>query len=567
MLDSNKHKSSQPIAKHSILKIIRHGIKVDIMKTIDILILDEAGTVQAKLLSVIDIIFRRIRGTDIPFGGVLIVFTLDHTQFAAIGDKPFLTSSHIISCFQCVELTNSVRACNDANYERVQQIARMHPTEYKEDPSLLVEYRRLITNVFTFVKTWNDKQIDPNTFRLYGKHVPAREETMRYINSVKGCLDDRNYILRDSEDVQNLLCSNTEWNPATEETSKRLDRQVKEPRTLLLFKGGIYSFTFNKRNVFSQSQLCLLIKLPSREDVHTFKPFEVLLAPGGIQDVQYDETTLLQTYIEQGWKKVRIGTAPERTRRISTDTQAQRKQYGIKHHVTSTIHASMGDTLNKVALQISCKDPHFKLWDRAQVIVATSRTKLGKDTIFVGNKQDTINALVELIQKRDQWTDYHELVLDLITINRTANNRSLQDMTLSDSFPFRIKDIPMPNCQTGFVYFLISITTPEANYIGETICLKKWLKQHNSGYGSNFTYEHRPYAVFAFICGFGRNKNLMKHVEYQWQIKRDILKNSGNMSIYDWALQGQNVIHDIDNSPLYVEYQQQLKFVLLFQNT
>ena len=41
---------------------------------------------------------------------------------------------------------------------------------------------------------------------------------------------------------------------------------------------------------------------------------------------------------------------------MSSDVQAQRRQYGLKHHVTSTIHASMGDTLNKVALQISSKE-------------------------------------------------------------------------------------------------------------------------------------------------------------------------------------------------------------------
>ena len=94
---------------------------------------------------------------------------------------------------------------------------------------------------------------------------------------------------------------------------------------------------------------------------------------------------------------------------------------------------------------------------------------------------------------------------------------------------------------------------------------EKRLKQHNSGSGSKFTTNHRPYAVVAFICGFGRNRNLMKHVEYQWQIKRDILENNGNLSIYDWALQGQAVIQDIDNSPLYDEYKNQLKFVLLFK--
>ena len=36
--------------------------------------------------------------------------------------------------------------------------------------------------------------------------------------------------------------------------------------------------------------------------------------------------------------------------------------------MTSTIHASMGDTLNKVTMQITYS--MFELWDKAKIIVA-----------------------------------------------------------------------------------------------------------------------------------------------------------------------------------------------------
>ena len=42
----------------------------------------------------------------------------------------------------------------------------------------------------------------------------------------------------------------------------------------------------------------------------------------------------------------------------------------------------MGETLNRVAVEIS----EDGLWDKAQVVVAISRTRIGKNTIFVGNK-------------------------------------------------------------------------------------------------------------------------------------------------------------------------------------
>ena len=60
----------------------------------------------------------------------------------------------------------------------------------------------------------------------------------------------------------------------------------------------------------------------------------------------------------------------------------------------------MNGTLHKVAMEISDIDNSFKLWGKEQVIVALSRTKLGKITIFVGDKRGTINALVFLVKTR-----------------------------------------------------------------------------------------------------------------------------------------------------------------------
>ena len=65
--------------------------------------------------------------------------------------------------------------------------------------------------------------------------------------------------------------------------------------------------------------------------------------------------------------------------------------------MASTIHATMGDTLLQVATPISNDGTMFKLWDKAKVIVTLIRTKFEKDVIFVGNKEGTLDSLVELI--------------------------------------------------------------------------------------------------------------------------------------------------------------------------
>ena len=73
-----------------------------------------------------------------------------------------------------------------------------------------------------------------------------------------------------------------------------------------------------------------------------------------------------------------------RTQKINKYMQDQRKQYGLKHCFTATVHAAISDTLKKVTLQKF--DIILELWDKAQVLVALTREKKGGDLIFVGNK-------------------------------------------------------------------------------------------------------------------------------------------------------------------------------------
>ena len=62
----------------------------------------------------------------------------------------------------------------------------------------------------------------------------------------------------------------------------------------------------------------------------------------------------------------------------------------------------------------------------------------------------------------------------------------------------------LPQCKTGFVYFLISARTRDYTYIGECKCLVDRLYQHNSGHGSKSTTpaHRRPFAIMGYICGF-----------------------------------------------------------------
>ena len=91
---------------------------------------------------------------------------------------------------------------------------------------------------------------------------------------------------------------------------------------------------------------------------------------------------------------------PIRNQGLNKYPPVQRKQYALKHRVISTIHAVMGNTLNKVAMHLT--GTMFQRWDKAQIIVALTSTKVGIYIIFVGNKEETIDAIITLIQTRNQ---------------------------------------------------------------------------------------------------------------------------------------------------------------------
>ena len=66
----------------------------------------------------------------------------------------------------------------------------------------------------------------------------------------------------------------------------------------------------------------------------------------------------------------------------------------------------MGDTLHSIATKISRKNSNFIMRDKGKMIVILRRTKLAKNTVFVGDKNDTQGALRQVLTGKSQWTDH-----------------------------------------------------------------------------------------------------------------------------------------------------------------
>ena len=92
---------------------------------------------------------------------------------------------------------------------------------------------------------------------------------------------------------------------------------------------------------------------------------------------------------------------------------------------------------------------------------------------------------------------------------------------------------------------LISIRMRTFIYIGTTNCLKTRLRANNSGHGALATEPSflRPYALLAYICGFGGGRNdLRYYIERKWKERRDEFIGNGVIDVREIAMGGNEVI-------------------------
>ena len=299
-------------AELAILKLLRNPKKLDLVRTLDIIFFDEMGQVSSEYLSTLDLILRKVRDSNIFFGGILVIFTMDHTQLQPVQGRPFLTSCYVLSCFKTVSLVCSVRASNDPEFRRIQQIARYNYQKILANPELIDEFIQLCSENLTFVSNWDDDAISTSTMRLYSKKVPAKEAARQFVDRVRRQVPESDRREREAEDVEKNRYSHQDWLRASEMTSSKLEQKLKEPRKLLLFRGAIYDITFNKDGEFSQSQLALLYDLPSEEDLANWRNIKVLVAPLGVKDIEFHVEDERGLYINKGFVERDIGVAPER---------------------------------------------------------------------------------------------------------------------------------------------------------------------------------------------------------------------------------------------------------------
>ena len=540
------NKSTAPISRQvdtALSRINRNPLLVYRLKTIDVLLFDELYQFSSEQLAVTEMILRKLRKSNLPFGGVHILSNMDHAQSGPADATPILLSSFMTTCFILVGLEQSVRAHGDDDFQELQRIARISPLTLQKRPDLVSRFRTLASNILTFVDDWNDPRITPGMLRVFPKRMStsnaiaeATEQQIRHFEES----GSSNFTVAHAIDRQRYSTSH-EWANASPQTIKSLNQSRKEPKKLCFFKGSSFEVTMNDTTNrgdqrYFQSQVVVVYEVPSPEMIEQRRAIPVLIPPPSADlEIDFDDEEScpsIEELLQQGWKRISIPINNQRRNVLFVrgGHEASRQQYALRPLGASTIAKCQGQTCARgIATEISRTNAP---WEGAQIVVVTSRSKTADKTIIVGDKRYALDLMCELIKKPNQYSQLIEDMIDMLSVNSSRRvERPVYGIDLRHSFPFQARSYKIPNESCGYAYILYSLKDKRETYTGETENLCNRLRQHNSGFGSSLTapIEFRPWSLGAFIVGKRlRDRSIRMAVEKKWReaIEREGLSNT-----------------------------------------
>lgn len=180
----------------------------------------------------------------------------------------------------------------------------------------------------------------------------------------------------------------------------------------------------------------------------------------------------------------------------------------------------MGLTLRQIISKLSLIEEDYMIWEKEQGVVLLSRTHDLKSIIFVGSKDDTLNALKAAILRKSQYSEYMRYILERLT----CNNDVPFTVDIQFKHPWRPVDVPLPCDNNGYAYIIVSLSNKSVTYIGQTTNLAARYVKHANGKAAMTTASplYRPWALLAYVSGFEScPQSARQAFERLWQVQRD----------------------------------------------
>ena len=507
------------MASQSITSLLKDVTRMTDLERLDVLFIDEIGQVNSELFTAMEIVLQNIRDNRLPMCGVLTIMTGDPKQLKPPDGSLIWLSPKMLTNFDFYYFQHYVRATPGLSRSILEQLDKTEISEIEA-----YETAKVISANCNIKSTWEDAT-DSFCIKVFSTRAAEQEAVVQHPNKIQSKSDLVSVIVSASDEESSTGSSNR---LPTSTQNSFIDRNSITPKNILLYHGALMRFTANLKQIRArQGQFCILLEIPS--DFTT--QLEVLVAPPGCRyPSSFDKASLIQC----GWRKAIVSKTY--TPVINNQTTFLRRDFfPLKNYVASTIHKCLGDTFPKIITKISLTDCNYEIWEKEQLLVLLSRVRKMEEITFVGNKVDIENTLTTAIQKKSCWSEFINNFLSKISCSQGSHSSTTLDVL---STQFQPLNIVLLEGETGFVYLLLSTKIPIFFYFGETVDIRKRLREHNTGYGPIATspIERRPFAVYAFITGFtthnlSSNQDQRKRLESVIQYKTSLL--SANLTASD----------------------------------
>ena len=469
------------IVERSLQKLYNRPEKIAFLKKVDFINFEEVGLINSKYMAAIDGILQQLKKSSTPFGGTIIIATGDPNQCKPPSGEPIWASSSMFTDVRVIRFQQCVRYVNESDRQFLSKITKHTLTANELD-----EIKLHILTKCHF--STSEDNLDKNNILVFGKRSAERKAVQKKISHLQhqGTQVD---VIPSTDEVR--MGNTGQWLPASTKAFKDLDRLCSEPSKLYLYQGAVLLITMNSciQN-FKQGQLCVFWSQDTEQRIN------VLLAPPGVLETPTNAITP-EMYLTSDWTWQKLSKTPG-FNQWSQGKSCRRVQYPVKNFIAMTVHKSMGGTLPRLVTRVSLTESEFVLWERAQVYVIFSRVRRLSDITFIGDKQQTIDAILSLLQRASPWDEYVEQFLS------TASNRDSVYFPAHQLSSFRPISAVIPTRSCGFVYALISTKLNHLVYINETLNIRQTLYDHNTGDGGEDTSSSsaRPWGLVMFAAGF-----------------------------------------------------------------
>ena len=450
------------------------------LEKLQLLVIEEVSLIHAELWATIDLILQMVKENDLPFGGVLIIANGDCCQLPSVTGTDIFQSSRLLFNFNFHFLLELVRMRD----EKGQEVLRL--LEQRPVPNAAIErICLLLSESCNFHSSWNNMELD-NIMKVFGKRSAERK-----------ALEDHSTRIRQSgqpffiSNANDEMCLNKSqmWRPADTSATKNLNKTSREPENLLLYPKAVLRLTRNMESS-SQGDLFILDFDNSNDDLLT-----LYKAPNPHSITK----ECLDNDLFSVWSTVNV----HKTSGFvfsTTDGSLRRKQFPFCNYIALTVHKLMGDTFHCLATSISAHESMYSLWLTSQIYVIISRVRTLASLHFVGNKDQTLDAIKNVLGT----THLHEESVYTFINYLKQQQQSRVRITNVPCTMYLRHHFEIPSTENGFVFLLVSLAdrTFSTFHIDESEgSLSDKLRQCNSTHDSSML-DKQPWAMGFFIWHF-----------------------------------------------------------------